>query len=693
MKNINLYLVILLCMSFSLFADGVLPLGSGTAGDPYQIETLDNLLWISTNDTTWTMAFIQTSDISASDTQSWNSGEGFIPIGNDTISFTGEYNGDYKTISSLFIDRPDTDFKMQAMFGHTNSATIKNVQMLNVDITGWRHVGALIGFSYQTIIQNCSSSGSVIATHDWGGGLIGYTDNISIIERCSSSCDVSYGAGLGGLTGHIGPYCEIYDSYATGSVNGGIIKGGLCGSGGTNNSVIRSYSTGYVSSGTWSGGLIGDTGLAYDCFWDIETSQQSISSGGTGKITGMMKTVETYTDTTSTGLNNPWDFVNNPNDDVANDDIWTIDPALNNGYPILTWQTLSFIADFSASSIEIMLGDTIQFTDLSVGTPISWAWDFDGDDITDSTIENPAWEYTQIGIYTVKLTVNDGSTEDTETKIDYIVVNDPMTSGLFAHYPFTGNPDDISGNNHHGTNYGATLSTDRFGNDDSAYDFNGSTDYITCGNWFNYQDFTISMWVNREAIGTDWRVLIDNNHGPNWVIQSNQNSNDFGFGIYPDGGVEFTIDLNNWRHVICRKEGTDIKTYIDGVLENISTMTALVDYSNPNLFIGRWGGGGRNFNGKIDDIRMYDRAISDDQIGKLYHDGGWMSEPENVNTSTTETDITITWNSVPGATSYVVYSSDDPYSEFELDSSGDFTGESWSTSLTDKKFFQVRAVK
>jgi PKD repeat protein len=68
---------------------------------------------------------------------------------------------------------------------------------------------------------------------------------------------------------------------------------------------------------------------------------------------------------------------------------------------------------------------TVQFTDQSTGTPISWAWDFNGDGVIDSTIQNPSYTYTTAGIYTVSLTVSYGSLgTSTETKKDYIKVGD-----------------------------------------------------------------------------------------------------------------------------------------------------------------------------------------------------------------------------------------------------------------------------
>jgi hypothetical protein len=69
------------------------------------------------------------------------------------------------------------------------------------------------------------------------------------------------------------------------------------------------------------------------------------------------------------------------------------------------------------------------------------------------------------------------------------------------------------------------------------------------------------------------------------------------------------------------------------------------------------------------------------------------NSPTNVIISISGSDLNISWNAVAGATSYKVYSSDDPYTGFVEDTSGSFAGESWSTSvINEKKFYYVTAV-
>ncbi|RLG56411.1 MAG: hypothetical protein DRN83_04185 [Hadesarchaea archaeon] len=192
-------------------------------------------------------------------------------------------------------------------------------------------------------------------------------------------------------------------------------------------SIVNCYSTGIVQGSSYVGGLIGrkNGGSVLNSFWDMETSGQSSSAGGTGKTTEQMKNVRTYTDTSwSEGLAEPWDFVGNPYDDTGNQDIWEIHPDVNDGYPTVMkkyiFQNNPPVADFSYSPSSPTVDDVVMFVDMSTdidGTIISWSWDF-GDGST-STLQNPTHQYSVAGTYTVTLTVfdNDGATDNTSQNI------------------------------------------------------------------------------------------------------------------------------------------------------------------------------------------------------------------------------------------------------------------------------------
>ncbi|MCF6185780.1 MAG: S8 family serine peptidase, partial [Bacteroidales bacterium] len=91
----------------------------------------------------------------------------------------------------------------------------------------------------------------------------------------------------------------------------------------------------------------------------------------------------------------------------------------------------SIIADFQASSVSIPEGGTVNFTDLSSGTPTSWSWTFEGGTPGTSTQQNPAnILYNNPGSYQVTLTVSDGTNSNTEIKTSFIIVN-PLISGAW----------------------------------------------------------------------------------------------------------------------------------------------------------------------------------------------------------------------------------------------------------------------
>jgi len=291
------------------------PAGDGSCGNPYQIDSLPNLYWVTQNMGSWTSYFIQTSDIDAAESSTWACGTGFTPIGNGTNTFQGSYDGQGHTIDSLYILN---NISFIGLFGFAQGGTIKNLGLVDVNIAGYAYVGGLVGLSAATIM-NCYSTGTVTGTAAWDGGLVAL-DNGTVTD-CYSAAHVSGGVWVGGLVG--GTYQGIDNSYALGSVNG-VGAGGLVGKVLLTISITNCYSVAVVTGGFDDGGLVGDTSgsggvTVSNSFWNVQTSGQSVSAGGgTGDSTDAMKMQSTYTDA-------GWDFTN----------VWTIDPGVNRGYPSL----------------------------------------------------------------------------------------------------------------------------------------------------------------------------------------------------------------------------------------------------------------------------------------------------------------------------------------------------------------------
>ncbi|MCF7918843.1 MAG: PKD domain-containing protein [Candidatus Cloacimonetes bacterium] len=216
----QLFLLFMTMIIFvQLIADGTPAEGSGTESDPYLIETLDNLLWLSTTDNVWgnNIYFLQTEDIDASDTQNWNDGVGFMPIGGFTNGiprdrpnhFYGNYNGGNHIIDSLYINCPEGYHV--GLFGYINGATIESLGVTNVNITGYKWVAALAAVNkYNSSISNCYASGSVNGDQIVGG-LIGSSYE-STVSECYATCSVTGNEFVGGLVGR-DFHSSIYESY------------------------------------------------------------------------------------------------------------------------------------------------------------------------------------------------------------------------------------------------------------------------------------------------------------------------------------------------------------------------------------------------------------------------------------------------------------------------------------------------
>ncbi len=112
------------------------------------------------------------------------------------------------------------------------------------------------------------------------------------------------------------------------------------------------------------------------------------------------------------------------------------------------WPYCILQADFSASPVSGNAPLEVDFTDLTTGNPISWEWDFDNDSTIDSNEQNPSYTYSESGLYTVSLTVSNGTDFDTETKNDYIDVigtgvgteTIPLVTKLVGSFPNPFNP-------------------------------------------------------------------------------------------------------------------------------------------------------------------------------------------------------------------------------------------------------------
>lgn len=205
--------------------------------------------------------------------------------------------------------------------------------------------------------------------------------------------------------------------------------------------------------------------------------------------------------------------------------------------------------------------------------------------------------------------------------------NSNTDSGLVAYYPFNGNSNDESGNGNHGTNYGATLTTDRFGNSNKAYFFNNT--YIQIPNSPSLQYLTSSMtlafWTNISQWDNNFAgFMAKSNSGSlgQYGAIASTNPNYIQFDL---GGQYVRITryfaLNTWYFICLKWDGQKAKLYLNGtVYDSISFSGTAAPDNNPLILGKHTPGTARYLIGKLDDVRIYNRAVSDSEIEKLYYE-------------------------------------------------------------------------
>ncbi len=227
------------------------------------------------------------------------------------------------------------------------------------------------------------------------------------------------------------------------------------------------------------------------------------------------------------------------------------------------------------------------------------------------------------------------------------------TNGLVSAYTFNGNANNMFGNGTNGVVSNATLTTDRFGISNNAYEFNGVNSNIDLGinQGINsiMNDFTISYWVYKtnNLLGNVISSY-SNQSGSYWRFISNIDIDSVSSGFLVGGGggnwqssitKSSSLNLNNWINVTIIRNSTNLSTYINGILSNSSSVssssinnpttpaaTTKIGYtfpSNDNNF----------FKGKIDDLYFWNRALTSSEITDLYNDCQLVIKQEPMNQS------------------------------------------------------------
>ena len=213
-----------------------------------------------------------------------------------------------------------------------------------------------------------------------------------------------------------------------------------------------------------------------------------------------------------------------------------------------------------------------------------------------------------------------------------------LTDGLVSYYPFNSNANDATGNNHNGTVHGATLTTDRFGNLNSAYSFDGVNDYIRIPDdpqLDGMNSLTLSVWVKINGGTQETEILNKYVHGPPHSDSSYNIGIDSGplavfqYATNDDSVIKISNDplpIEPWHHIVGVYTGVGGSLFVDGSIVALSRddpdSAGPLNSITADLLIGCGEGGGslvRFFAGEIDDVCIYNRALSPEEISELYN--------------------------------------------------------------------------
>lgn len=218
-----------------------------------------------------------------------------------------------------------------------------------------------------------------------------------------------------------------------------------------------------------------------------------------------------------------------------------------------------------------------------------------------------------------------------------VVILEPIVdiSGLIAYYPFNGNANDASGYDNNGVVYGATLAADRKGNDNCAYSFNGIDNYISVTNTPDHSpttEITVSGWILVDDFSArhyilDKRINLTSEPWTSYALYStNPGETQTWLASLTTNSTQISVwspynnNANQWYHLLLKYDGSTLYLYVDGALVQSTSQTGSITYSNMDLYIGTAALNQHFTKGKIDDIRIYNRALTEEEIQLLYNE-------------------------------------------------------------------------
>ena len=287
----------------------------------------------------------------------------------------------------------------------------------------------------------------------------------------------------------------------------------------------------------------------------------------------------------------------------------------------------------------VVVGGTVTFTVMAGGTPpLSYQWNFNGTNISGATntlLTLTNVQSSQAGNYAVLVTNTLGSVLSSNA---VLMANSlppcvPAASGLVGWWPGEGNANDVTSNNN-----GTLVNDVGFapGEVGQAFSFDGNSyvsipdspllDSLT-------NSITIELWLKTDQMTSDWTGIVAKGNSA-WALQATPGANTVDFNVSLGAGDlsgSRSINDDQWHHVAGVYDGTNMFLYVDGTLDVSMPATGLIPQNSDPLAIGAnvqayvppcgCNEPGYFFNGLIDEVSIYNRALTAQEIQAIYNAG------------------------------------------------------------------------
>ncbi len=401
-----------------------------------------------------------------------------------------------------------------------------------------------------------------------------------------------------------------------------------------------------------------DVTFSWDKSTDAETPQNGLTynlvigtSPGACDILSPMSDINTgkrrIISMGNTGHNNSWTIKDLPDGQYY----WSVQ-AIDNSFSGSNFAPVQSLTFQSSGSITITYptggevfavgsNPIITYSSLDNSGYINLDYSTDGgstwDTITTNTEDDgeyTSWIVPNTPSTNCKIKVSDSDGNPTVISTGLFTIMDTvsyLSQGLVAYYPFDGNTNDGSGNEHNGSSYGGiSWVNDRFDRPMSAISFNGIDGRIEVphNDKFNYSDDTLSlsMWFNIAQHVAYGGLVCKGNNVSNYCVSDRLDMKlAININHYSSTSEEILTTTafltNEWHHLVVIYTPTQINLYVDGQFSNQITLSKVPLINTEPLYFGVDADGGWEYlKGKLDDIRIYNRVLTEFEIISLYNE-------------------------------------------------------------------------